>query len=50
MSVKLSCGWRTPLSRKMVEFLRTNGHVFKKEPQIAWDREKEEWENHQKRR
>ncbi len=44
------CEGRTPLSRKMVEFLRTNGHVFKKEPQIAWDREKEEWENHQKRR
>ena len=30
------CGWSTPLSKKMVEFLQQNGHIFKKDPKIAW--------------
>lgn len=33
----MRCGWNTPLSKKMVEFLQQNGHVFKKDPNIAWD-------------
>lgn len=37
--------WHTPLSRKMVEFLRKNGHKFKVDPEIAWAREKTSWEN-----
>lgn len=34
------CGWSTPLSRKMVAFLRDNGHVFKVDPEVAWARER----------
>ncbi|MDP2642208.1 MAG: hypothetical protein Q8P21_02870 [bacterium] len=37
-------GWHTPLSRKMVEFLRKNGHEFKMNPEIAWANERENWE------
>lgn len=43
----MRCGWETPLSKKMVEFLQQNGHVFKKDPQIAWNTERE-W--HEKRK
>ena len=38
------CGWNTPLSRKMVAFLRENGHEFKVDPEIAWKKERENWE------
>lgn len=41
---KLRCGWNTPLSRKMVAFLRENGHVFKVDPEIAWTKERQPWE------
>ena len=34
------CGWSTPLSRKMVEFLRENGHNFAVNPEIAWKQER----------
>ncbi len=34
------CGWHTPLSRKMVAFLRENGHVFQVDPEIAWEKER----------
>lgn len=37
-------GWRTPLSRKMVAFLRENGHQFAVDPEIAWEKERQEWE------
>lgn len=37
-------GWNTPLSRKMVAFLRENGHEFKVDPEIAWMKERENWE------
>lgn len=33
-------GWSTPLSRKMVAFLREHGHDFKIDPEIAWTRER----------
>ena len=32
-------GWRTPLSRKMVAFLREQGHQFAIDPEIAWQHE-----------
>lgn len=35
----MRCGWNTPLSKKMVTFLKQSGHMFKKDPQIAWNRE-----------
>ncbi len=38
------CGWSTPLSRKMVAFLRENGHDFKVDPEIAWKKERQQWE------
>ncbi len=41
------CGWNTPLSRKMVAFLRENGHVFKADPEIAWTKERQNWERNQ---
>jgi len=36
-------GNSTPLSRKMVAFLRANGHKFKVDPEIAWSKEKQLW-------
>ena len=41
---KMRSGWNTPLSRKMVEFLRENGHEFKVDPEIAWTKERQGWE------
>lgn len=32
-------GWNTPLTRKMVDLLQESGHVFKKDPQLAWETE-----------
>lgn len=37
-------GGNAPLSRKMVEFLRENGHKFGVDPEIAWTKERESWE------
>ncbi|MDD4601925.1 MAG: hypothetical protein PHQ46_12900 [Negativicutes bacterium] len=37
-------GWYTPLSRKMVAFLRENGHKFAVDPEIAWAKERKSWE------
>jgi len=34
-------GWSTPLSPKMVEFLRASGHEFAIDPEIAWDNERD---------
>jgi hypothetical protein len=34
----------TPLSRKMVAFLREIGHEFKVDPEIAWKKERDNWE------
>jgi hypothetical protein len=42
-------GWYTPLSRKMVEFLRQNGHEFKVDPELAWAKERQNWESYQER-
>lgn len=42
------CGWDTPLSRKMVAFLRENGHELKVDPEIAWAKEREDWERGQR--
>lgn len=42
------CGWSTPLSRKMVDFLRQSGHVFPVDPEQAWRKERERWEEWQK--
>lgn len=36
-------GWNTPLSRKMIAFLRENGHEFKVDPEIAWEKERANW-------
>jgi len=36
-------GMETPLSRKMVAFLRANGHEFKVDPEIAWTKERQRW-------
>lgn len=33
-------GWNTPLSHKMVAFLRANGHEFKVDLEIAWENER----------
>jgi len=38
------CGWNTPLSRKMISFLRDNGHEFKVNPEIALTKERQNWE------
>lgn len=35
------CGWYTPLSRKMVAFLRESGHDFAVDPEIAWKKERQ---------
>lgn len=32
-------GWQTPLSRKMITFLRESGHEFAVDPKIAWKQE-----------
>ncbi len=37
-------GGYTPLSRKMVAFLRENGHEFRVDPEIAWKKERQRWE------
>lgn len=37
------CGWRTPLSPKMVTFLRDQGHVFGIDPTVAQTQERAEW-------
>lgn len=39
------CGWDTPLSQKMVEFLQQNGHHFTIDPKIAQEKELEQWES-----
>lgn len=41
---QMRSGWHTPLSRKMVEFLRETGHEFKVDPETARTKEKENWE------
>jgi len=41
---QMRCGWNTPLSRKMVAFLRTNGHKFLVDPEFAWKKEQQRWE------
>lgn len=41
----IRCGWNTPLSRKMVAFLRENGYEFKVDPEIAWRKERNGWES-----
>ncbi|MFY9457431.1 MAG: hypothetical protein WAP23_00660 [Candidatus Spechtbacterales bacterium] len=38
---KFRCGWYTPLSRRMVTFLREKGHEFTVDPEIAWTKELE---------
>ena len=40
---QIRCGWPTPLSPKMVKFLRESGHVFKVDPEISWKNEQEQW-------
>ncbi len=42
---QLRCGWHTPLSQKMVAFLRENGRDFKIDPSIALEKEKHNWES-----
>lgn len=37
------CGWYTPLSRKMIAFLREKGHEFKINSEVAWTKERENW-------
>lgn len=37
------CGWNTPLSPRMVAFLRDSGHEFKIDPEIARTKERENW-------
>lgn len=39
-------GWNTPLSHKMVAFLRENGHQFAIDPQVAWDNERKWFAQH----
>ncbi|MFA6429931.1 MAG: hypothetical protein WCV84_05565 [Patescibacteria group bacterium] len=41
---QLRSGWSTPLSKKMVAFLREHGHVFAIDPEIAWTKEQARWE------
>jgi hypothetical protein len=41
------CGWSTPLSRKMVSFLREKGHQFPVNPENAWTKERERCEGRQ---
>ncbi len=33
-------GWHTPLSPKMVAFLRESGHEFAIDPEVAWEKER----------
>lgn len=40
---KIRSGWNTPLTRKMVEYLRESGHTFGIDPQIEWEKEREHW-------
>jgi len=35
------CGWSTPLSRRQVAHLQEQGHIFKQDPKIALQKEKE---------
>jgi hypothetical protein len=35
------CGWHTPLSPKMVTFLRESGHKFVIDPEVAWGKEQQ---------
>lgn len=35
------CGWHTPLSPKMVAFLRESGHKFVIDPEVAWGKEQQ---------
>ncbi len=37
-------GWNTPLPRKVVAFLQSQGHAFGKDPEIAWETERRRWE------
>lgn len=46
----MRCGWNTPLSKKMVEFLQQSGHVFKQDPQIAWNLERTQYDKYENRR
>ena len=39
------CGWDTPLSPKMIGFLRQNGHEFRVDPMIALAKERQNWEH-----
>lgn len=39
------CGWQTPLSRKMVAFLRECGHEFAISPEVAWLKETQQYNN-----
>lgn len=41
------CGWRTPLSRKMVNFLLENGHKFGIDPEKAMLKDNAEYEKRQ---
>jgi hypothetical protein len=43
-------GMYTPLSRRMVAFLRANGHEFKVDPELAWKNERKHWESYTDRR
>lgn len=43
-------GWYTPLSRKMVAFLREKDHEFKVDPAVAWAKERQDWESLQQTR
>jgi len=43
-------GMDTPLSRKMVAFLRDSGHKFEVDPEIAWQKERERWGRYAHRR
>lgn len=36
------CGWSTPLSRRQVAHLQGQGHVFKQDPEIAFQKEKDD--------
>lgn len=44
-----SVRWDMPLSKKMVEFLQSLGHIFIVNPQIAWNREEEKFKIQQER-
>lgn len=44
----MRCGWSTPLSPKMVAFLREHGHEFGIDPEVAWTAERERWESYRR--